>query len=57
MIMRFINLDWQRMRLYGAYPLRVQLQAPIRMLVPHPQIKAFNKLVSSVRVSVEKAVR
>ena len=49
------NLDGQPMCLYGdpAYPLRVHLQAPFRMVGPNPDMEAFNKSMSSVRVSVE----
>lgn len=43
------------MCLYGdpAYPLRVQLQAPFRELQLTPEMVAYNKSMSSVRVSVE----
>lgn len=43
------------MCLYGdpAYPLRVHLQAPFRNVNPTPQMIAFNKCMSEVRVSVE----
>ena len=41
--------------LYGdpAYPLRVHLQAPFRNVNLTPQMMAFNKCMSEVRVSVE----
>ena len=50
-----LNLDGQPMCLYGdlAYPLRVHLQAPFRMVEPNPDMEAFNQSMSSVRVSVE----
>ena len=43
------------MCLYGdpAYPLRVHLQAPFRNVNLTPQMMAFNKCMSEVRVSVE----
>ena len=43
------------MCLYGdpAYPLRVQLQAPFRKLQLSPEMVAYNKSMSNVRVSVE----
>ena len=43
------------MCLYGdpAYPLRLQLQAPFRELQLTPEMVAYNKSMSSVRVSVE----
>ena len=43
------------MCLYGdpAYPLRVHLQAPFRNVNLTPQMMAFNKGMSEVRVSVE----
>ena len=49
------NLDGQPMCLYGdlAYPLWVQLQAPFRMVEPNPDMAAFNRSMSSVRVSLE----
>ena len=45
----------QPMCMYGdsAYPLRVHLQAPFRLVQPNPDMEAFNKSMSSVRVSVE----
>ncbi len=45
----------QPMCIYGdpAYPLRVHLQAPFRLVQPNPDMEAFNKSMSSVRVSVE----
>ena len=36
-----------------AYPLRVQLQAPFRELQLTPEMVAYNKSMSSARVSVE----
>ena len=49
------NSDGEPMCLYGdpAYPLRVHLQAPFRMVVLNPDMLAFNKCMSKVRVSVE----
>ena len=43
------------MCLYGdpAYPLRLQLQAPFRQRQLTPEMVAYNKSMSSVRVSVE----
>ena len=43
------------MCLYGdpAFPLRVHLQAPFRNVNLTPQMMAFNKCMSEVRVSVE----
>jgi hypothetical protein len=43
------------MCLYGdpAYPLRLQLQAPFRQHQLTPEMVAYNKSMSSVRVSVE----
>ena len=43
------------MCLYGdpAYPLRFQLQAPFRELQLTPEMVAYNKSMSRVRVSVE----
>lgn len=43
------------MCLYGdpAYPLRLQLQAPFREVQLTPEMVAYNKSMSSVRVSVE----
>lgn len=45
----------QRMCHYGdpAYPLRVHLQGPFRNANLTPQMVAFNKSMSEVRVSVE----
>ena len=42
------------MCLYGdpAYPLRLQLQAPFRELQLTPEMVAYNKSMSSVRVSI-----
>lgn len=47
--------DGEPMCLYvdPAYPLRVHLQAPFGMVVPNPDMVAFNKSMSKVRVSVE----
>lgn len=41
--------------IYGdpAYPLRIHLQAPFRDANPTDEMKAYNKAMSSVRVSVE----
>ena len=43
------------MALYGdpAYPLRVHLVVPYRTARITPQMKEFNKAISSVRISVE----
>jgi hypothetical protein len=45
----------QPMSIYGdlAYPLMLHLQAPFRNPVMTPQMEAFNKSMSSVRISVE----
>ncbi|PFX12138.1 hypothetical protein AWC38_SpisGene23952 [Stylophora pistillata] len=45
----------QPMCLYGdpAYSLRVHSQAPFRMVQPNPDMEAFNKSMSGVRVPVE----
>ena len=45
----------QIMCLYGdpAYPLQTHLQVPFRMVQPNANMEAFNKLMSSVRISVE----
>ena len=45
----------QPMCLYGdpAYSLRVHSQAPFRMVQPNPDMEAFNKSMSVVRVPVE----
>ena len=49
--------DGEPMCLYGdpAYPLRVHLQAPFREAVFTPNIQEFNRSMSSVHVSVERA--
>ena len=41
--------------LYGdsAYPLRVHLQTPFRIVAPNPLMEGFNHSMSSVRISVE----
>ena len=43
------------MCIYGdpAYPLRVNLQTPFRNAILTPDMEAFNKSMSTVRVSVE----
>ena len=43
------------MCLYGdpAYPLQTHLQVPFRMVQPNANMEAFNKSMSSVRISVE----
>ena len=48
-------VDGQPMCLYGdpAYPLRVHLQAPYRRENQTPEMAAFNKSMSTARVSVE----
>ena len=48
-------VDGQPMCLYGdpAYPLRVHLQAPYRRENLTPEMAAFNKSMSTARVSVE----
>ena len=49
------GVDGRPMCIYGdpAYPLRVHLQAPFRLVEPNPDMEAFNKCMSAVRVSVE----
>ena len=51
--------DDQVMCIYGdpAYPLRQQLQAPLRNAVLTEEQQLWNKSVSSVRVSVEWLLR
>ena len=36
-----------------AYPLRIHLQAPFRLVQPNSEMEAFNASMSAVRVSVE----
>ena len=38
---------------YPAYPLRVHLQAPFRIVAPNQDMEDFNKSMSAVRISVE----
>ena len=47
--------DGNPMCIYGdpAYPLRIHLQCPFRMVVPNQDMQDFNASMSSVRVSVE----
>jgi hypothetical protein len=49
------SMNHQPMCLYGdpAYPLRVHLQAPYRIAQLTQQMRLFNTLMSSTRVSVE----
>ncbi|KAF7645629.1 hypothetical protein LDENG_00200910 [Lucifuga dentata] len=53
--MPFLQVAKWPMCVYGdpAYPLRVHLQAPFRNVHLTPQMMAFNKNMSEVRVSVE----
>ena len=41
--------------LYGdsAYPLRIHLQTPFRIVAPNPLMEEYNHSMSSVRISVE----
>ena len=36
-----------------AYPLRVHLQTPFRIVAPNPLMEEYNHSMSSVRISVE----
>jgi len=49
------SLAGEPMALYGdpAYPLRVHLQVPYRCAGMSPQMEAYNKAMSAVRISVE----
>ena len=49
------SLAGEPMALYGdpAYPLHVHLQVPYRCAGISPQMEAYNKAMSAVRISVE----